>query len=414
MSPTRRPSRPRLLRLFAILVPTLALGVAGCGDDSGSATNGGAAGGGGGGAAAGGPPPAFVKVAEVEQVELEPRRSLTGNLRAVRRSRVAVIEPGRVEEVNFTEGQRVAEGDLLVRLDARRLREQVAEADAEVAVAEANLGQRQAELERARADLESREAAAKQVAGAVSEADLRQFRTAASVAEASVNAADKQLAAVKARVNNLNVRLEDVAVMAPFDGVILSQQTEVGEYLSAGSVVGEIVSVGVFEAFLEAPESIDYAMLAGAAASEVKVTIDSTGQELTPTSVRVVPDVNPRSRRYLLIATIEPGAEQPLAAGMSVTASVPTRGTESRLTVPADAVRRDGAGAFVFMAAPGGPGGAMSAVPVGVSIDYTLDGRSVIADNPQLQPGTAVVTEGGERLRPGQSVSVASPTAPAE
>ena len=340
---------------------------------------------------------------------MEPRRDLTGNLRAIRRSRVAVIEPGRVDEVNFTEGQRVSEGDLLVRIDARRLREQLAEADAEVAVAEANLGQRQAELERARADLEAREAAAKQMSGAVSEADLRQFRTAASVAEASVNAADKQLAAVKARVNNLNVRLEDVAVTAPFDGVILSQQTEVGEYLSAGSVVGEIVSDGVFEAFLEAPETIAYAALSAIDAAEIKLTVDSTGQELTPSVMRVVPDVNPRSRRYLLIATVESTDDQPLAAGMSVTASVPTRGTEMRLTVPADAVRRDGAGAFVFMAAPGGPGGAMSAVPVGVSVDYTLNGRSIIADNPQLQAGTAVVTEGGERLRPGQPVSVATP-----
>lgn len=328
---------------------------------------------------------------------------MTGNLRAKHRSRVATIEPGRVMAVEFDEAQQVKEGDVLVRIDDRRLREDLAQAEAQVAVARAAMVQQQAELQRAQADLEAREAAAEQTRGAVSDIELRQARTTAEVAAARLNAAEKELTAAETRLSRINVQLDDVVITAPFDGTVLSRTAEVGEYLTAGAVVGEIASNDVFEAVIEVPEGFDYAALDSADPSVVTVTVDTHGLELTPLSLRLVPDVDPRSRRFALVADVEAsGTNRRLAAGMSVTASIPTQSHVSRLTVPYDALRRDGAGAFVFLVVPGQAG--QSAVPVGVDVLFRNGSQAVIADNPQLREGAEIVVEGGERLRPGAPV----------
>jgi multidrug efflux pump subunit AcrA (membrane-fusion protein) len=71
--------------------------------------------------AQGGPP---AKAVTVDPVRLEPvreHRRVTGELRAMSRSKVAAQEPGLVIEFPVREGDHVATGDVLIRLDSRRL-----------------------------------------------------------------------------------------------------------------------------------------------------------------------------------------------------------------------------------------------------------------------------------------------------
>jgi RND family efflux transporter MFP subunit len=382
----------------------LLLGVSaiGCGDDPAQA--GGPGGGeGGGGGPPGGPPASVVVTAPVERQTIGTRRELTGSLQAVQRSEVATIEPGRVLEVRFTEADRVKEGDVLVILDARRLQEDLAVAESEVAVAEAVLQRREAELEQLRNEAEARSAAAERAPGSVSELTLRQAQTAADVAAAEVNAAEKQLSAAQTRVARVRVQLADTEITAPFDGVVVRQSVEVGEYLSPGDPVAVLSSTGTYEAFIEVPERVSYAMLANAAPDSITVRVETLDLRLTPESLRLVPDVDPRSRRFTLIAVVKADEDDsPLAAGMSVVATIPAGEQEERLVVPVDAVQRDAAGDFVRIVAPGQMG--QSAIPVGVRVLFRTDDLAIIEENPQLQVGTPVIVEGGERLRPGEPV----------
>ncbi len=378
----------------------------GCNEDAQASQSGGEGGGGtggGGGGGGGGPPPSVVQVAEVQRQAIGLRREIPGTLRAKRRSAVASVEPGRVLEVRFDEAAVVAEGDVLVVLDDRRLREDLSAAEAEVAVAQANVQRRRAELEQLRGEAEARQAAADRMAGSVSELTLRQAVTAAAVAEAEVNAAEKSLAAAETRVDRVRVQLSDAVVTAPFDGTIVQRQAEVGEYLQAGATVAILSSTGVFEAVIEVPEQLDFAALSNAAPGDVTIVVPAFELRLTPRSVRVVPELDARSRRFLLVADVEsPEAGPALAAGMSVTASLPAAGEAQRLVVPVNAIQRDGAGEYVRMIVPGqfGP----SAAPVGVEVLFRSGDLAVLADSPQLQRGASVVIEGGERLRPGQPV----------
>ena len=68
-----------------------------------------------------GMPPSPVRVDEARLESVQEMRRVTGNLRAVARSRVATLEEGRVISYPITEGQLVKKGAVLAKLDSRRL-----------------------------------------------------------------------------------------------------------------------------------------------------------------------------------------------------------------------------------------------------------------------------------------------------
>lgn len=347
------------------------------------------------------PPAQQVKAGMVELQRVQEKRTVTGSLRALSRAEIAAIEPGRVVSIDVDEADRVKKGDLLAKIDTRRLSQQVAQNESELEISEATISQREAELQNYRADLEALQQAQMQMAGAVSDQDIRAARTNVRVAEARLNVARKDLQRVRARLGELHVRLEDCVIRAPFDGRVVRRQAELGEWLNPGDPVVTLVSSGVIEAWIEVPEKFDYALLEGS--QEFDIDIEPLGLRMKPRSVRVVPDVDPRSRRFIIIARLLPRG-QPLAPGMSVTASIPTGELAQRLTVPADAVLRDRGGFFVYKAQPTTAGGRL-ARPVSVQVLYAMQDRLAV-DSPDLAKGDLVVVEGNERLRPMSPIEI--------
>ena len=94
-----------------------------------------------------GPPPARVQVGEVRGGSIEAEWSFLGDVRALKRARLAAGAPGEVREVLVRVGDRVKKGDLLVEIDPSL-------ATARVRAAKASKRAGAAELERARRDAE--------------------------------------------------------------------------------------------------------------------------------------------------------------------------------------------------------------------------------------------------------------------
>ncbi|MCH7573441.1 MAG: biotin/lipoyl-binding protein, partial [Planctomycetes bacterium] len=101
-----------------------------------------------------GMPPSPVRVDEVKIENVREMRRVTGNLRAVARSRVATIEEGRVISYPITEGQLVKKGAVLAKLDSRRLELELLQIESEKHVAQAVLRERDAEVELEQHDLD--------------------------------------------------------------------------------------------------------------------------------------------------------------------------------------------------------------------------------------------------------------------
>jgi RND family efflux transporter MFP subunit len=347
--------------------------------------------------AQGGPPPTSVTVDAVRLESVQEHRRVTGELRALRRSKVAAQEPGLVIEFSVREGQRVKAGDLMARLDSRRLNLQLNALKADVqSVAglieerKANETWRERELELYRQSLERGAANPKEVLDAESEA---------SMARARVTQAERQRDALAARAELLEERLADMTIEAPFDGIVVARHVELGEWVSEGEAVVELVSTGTIETWLDVPQRF-FGAVSGEQIS-IDVRVGATDQTINVAEPRVIPVVDPRARSFAVVAELDDGNGM-LTPGMSVTAWLPTGQLVEQLTVAKDAVLRNAAGAYVYVARGGGgesPGGPASAVPVSIQVQFPVGDRIVVTSR-DMRAGDLAVVEGNERLFP--------------
>ena len=199
-----------------------------------------------------GPPPATVIVTAVRKLAAQEHYSVTGDLRAVSRAEVAAREAGAVDEIPVNEGDTVKKGDVLVKLDHRRLDAARAEAQAQIAAARSLVVQRDADRSRMKQDLEMKRPLLEK--DAISKRELLDAEQASAVADAAHLVATETLIEANSRMDLLDIRYKDLDVVAPFDGRVINRHVEPGEWLTPGQAVVTLVSTGTIEAWLQVPE----------------------------------------------------------------------------------------------------------------------------------------------------------------
>jgi RND family efflux transporter MFP subunit len=338
--------------------------------------------------------PQPVVVDPVRREKLVDRRMVTGEIRAVRVSRVAAREPGLVMRIEACEGQTVEEGARLAKLDDVRLRLELDVQEAARRVAEVTVEERKVALEQAARDLESLTRLDER--GAANPKELADARTAHLAATTRVTEAEAAVQEAVRRADLLRQRIADTEIKAPFKAFVVTKVKDLGEWVGTGEAVFDLISVGPVDAWLEVPQRMIDAVRATRA--PVTIEIDATGRSVVASELRIVPRVDESARVFPLVARLE-NADGTLAAGMSVTAWVPSGAEVEHLTVSKDAVLRSETGPFLYVARGGGEGKPAMAVPVKVKPLFTTDGR-IAVKAAGLQPGDPVVVEGNERLFP--------------
>jgi RND family efflux transporter MFP subunit len=341
-----------------------------------------------------GAPPKPVGVSDVKTESVQNQQMVTGELRAVHRSRVASEEPGVVAEMPVLEGQVVEQGDVLAVLDRRRLELELAQMEADLSVASGVISERQADLEMAQNDVEAVRAVFEQRAANAKE--MRDAESRLRWAQARVTQAERSVEAIEAQRDLLTKRLEDMTIVAPYAGIVVARHVEVGEWLAEGNPVVDLISTGAIEAWVNVPQSLY--TTAGAKGLAIGVKIEATGQLLSTNTKRVIPQVDPRARTFTLAVTL-PNEDRGLAPGMSVVAWVPMGEAEERTTVASDAIMRNETGEFVYAVRQLNPEGPAQAVPVKVRVLHPHGSRTVV-DAGELAAGEQVIVEGNERLFP--------------
>lgn len=167
----------------------------------------------------------------------------TGYVTARREATVSAQITGTLKEVLIEEGERVASGQVLARLDDTAQRAALAQAQAQLAAAKALLAQFQAQLEQARRDLKRNEGLLE--ADAVSRQEAEQARTQADALEAQVAAQEKQIELSRAEVDGARVQLDYTVIRAPFSGVIVAKAAQPGEIVSPMSAGGGFTRTGI-------------------------------------------------------------------------------------------------------------------------------------------------------------------------
>lgn len=341
--------------------------------------------GGGPDAVSQGMPPAAVRLAPVVQEDLQKRWDAIGRLREIRRTVVAAEVPGRIVEMPVEEGDAVTGGQTtLARIDGVWARLDLAKADADVHSAEATLSQAQSDLKFLE-DLEQ--------VGSAKPKEVADQR-------AQVKGLSAQLEAAVATRDRVQEQVDRLAVLAPFDGVVVRKMTEIGQWVDPGAAVAEIVTTGSIDAVVDVPEDLVNAVKAGLV---VELIVEPLALRTTGEVMSVTPLGAESARTYPVKIRLDDQHGR-LKPGMSVTAQIPTSAMTPTLTVPRSAVFESATGTVVW-AAVGEPGKQM-ALPQPVEILFGHGDRYAVAlrptSGPPLTPGMSVVVEGAERLFPTQ------------
>ncbi len=325
-----------------------------------------------------GPPPSQVRVAAVVQEEVSETRSVIGLLYYDRISEISTELAGLVDQVEVKQGDKVKEGDPLVRLNTEIL-------DEEILYQKSRIEQIELRIANARKNFSRLERLFDKSGVSEKEYDDALF---------TYQDAQKEKQAVEATLAKLLIQKTRSHITAPFDGIILAKNVDSGSWVQPGK---QLVSLGSSEdLFIRAPiaeTTLQYIELG----QEIPVTITAFNTELQGKIIDIDPVADMKTKNIFLKISIP---SLPLVAqNMSATVSVPvSKRLKLSIFSRAALVKFQGED-FVYTVKEG----KAAILPVNI---IAFLGDRVGVDNPYIAPGMNLVIEGNERLRPDQPVVV--------
>jgi membrane fusion protein (multidrug efflux system) len=303
------------------------------------------------------PAPVAVMTAAAQSRSLPGEIDVTGTLVADAQTEVASEGSGRVLAVTIERGSAVRAGAVLATLDSDDARNALREAEATEAQTQARLGlepgaafdpARTPEARKARVVLERAEAEHARYAKLVdmsavsrSDYDLRRMEalSAREQYETTLNETrqlHQALLAQRARVAIARKALDDMAVRAPFDGLVAEKHVTVGQFLPRGARVATLVRVDPLRIELIVPESAVAAVRKG---QRVSFTVQTyPDARFDGTVAYVGPSLRPDARALVAEALV-PNPAGRLQPGLFATARIELPATKPTVLVPAAAVR---------------------------------------------------------------------------
>jgi len=215
----------------------------------------------------------------------------SGYVVAQRRAAVASKATGRLIELNVREGSFLKKGDLIARVDASDVQAAIGTAQAGVRLAEAGLRQaqatvRQSEVEQANAEAEWQRSKSLQALGFVSpqaldaaQRRLDSARAGVALAQAGVAQAQAAIGQSQGQLNIQQVNRDFTEIRAPFDGVVLVKNANVGDIITpfsnAAGSQGAVVTMADLST-LEVEADVSEGSLAKASKGQpVEITLDA-------------------------------------------------------------------------------------------------------------------------------------------
>jgi membrane fusion protein (multidrug efflux system) len=305
----------------------------------------------------------LVEVALVQSDNLNVVRTRTGTLRARRTVKVYTQEEGRITALALYEGDKVGEGDVLVRLDDTLIRAQLSRASAT---------RKQAEQDVKR---------------------LKELRTRKLVSEDEYARALTQLDVAKADEHVLRTRLGYTTITSLINGVVSARLSEPGNVVERHQHVLTISDPSSLVTQLPVSELILPDLAKGDIA---RVRIDALGDQVYEGRIiRIHPNLDPISRRGTIEVELDP-VPAGSAPGQLCRVELSTQ-PGKRQVIPFSALRRDDTSEYVFVLDEEGK---VQRVDVGSGLRLAEN----IEIREGLRDGQQVVTKGFLGLSSGKKV----------
>ena len=319
------------------------------------------------------PPGIVVEASRVQVVNLPQAITAVGSLRSDETVMVRPEIAGRVSQIHFKEGERVAKDAILVKLD-----DSVQQADLDLA--RANLTLSKTKHERA-IDLRNK--------GFLSTQALDESENNLKVAQA-----DAELMAA---------RSSKATIRAPFAGTVGLRQVSVGDYVKEGQDIVNLESLDPLKVDLRVPELSLSQVRPG---QTLQITLDALPDRAYDGRVYAINPLIDANGRSIVIRAQVPNVDGKLRPGMFARVRLFTSGSKDALVVSEESLFPVGDDKYVYKVVDG------KAQRQKIEIGARRDGRVEVVNG--LTANDVVVTAGVIKLREGAPVQLANtpPTAP--
>jgi len=329
----------------------------------------------------------YVRATRVETMVVTPRTfdqtiEVTGAIEAINDAQLAAQAAGKVDAI-ADNGDRVAAGEVVARLDQAAAKAAVGQAEAQVETAQA---QQSLALDSQQRLLPLKDRKA------ISEREFEQARLELERAEASLRQAEAALATAR-------VQLANTEVIAPFAGTVEQVFLEVGEHAGTGDPLVRLVSIDRVKVVAGVPERYVPDLRVG-----MPVQLSFPNVDIAPRSGRVtfVGSAIEATSRTFPIEVQLPNPEGDLKPMILANVQVTRREYSDVLSVPRIAIVTDELGPGVFVVERGAAGPVARRRPVTLGADAV--GFVVVESG--LDPNDEVIVLGQHSVSDGDPVEV--------
>jgi RND family efflux transporter MFP subunit len=355
----------------------------------------------------------MVEVATAAKPDSGGRQTLlnaSGYVTPRRRATIAAKITGRVTAVFFDEGTHVREGQLLATLDDSDVRRALEAAKADRNSAQAAIADYEVQLKNAQIEL--RRAEQLQKAGVQTQQALDNATMTADSLKAKIELAKQQVAGSEARIGEAQQAVDNCTIRAPFAGIVVSKDAQVGEMVSPVSAGGGFTRTGIAtivdmhsnEFEVDVNESYIARVEPG---QDVKAILDAYPDREIPSKVRTIIPSADRQKATVKVRISIPNLEKYnfILPDMGVKVSfegppqsTPAKGLEALTYIPKSAIRTDAGASFVFRVKDG----RVERRAISVGMDRGTD-VAVLAG---VAPGDSLVVKGPDNLHDGDKVEI--------
>ncbi|NOS72671.1 MAG: efflux RND transporter periplasmic adaptor subunit [Verrucomicrobia bacterium] len=318
-------------------------------------------------------PPETVSSAVVHEEKWRNTMPAVGSISAVEGITLSAEIAGKVTEISFESGAKVAKDDLLVRFDT------VSE--------EAQLRALQAKVEWAQTNL----------------ARIKSLRTENTLSQAELDQAETELKQNQANADTVRAMIAKRTIRAPFAGQLGIRQVNIGQFLDIGKPIVSLQSLSPLYADTTLPQQVLAKLTTGLA---VRVSADTyPGKFFDGVLTAINPDLDPVSRTVRVQATIQ-NTEHLLRPGMFARIEFLFPEEQTVLVVPATSILPAAYGDSVYVIEEK-PASTNSPAGLVVRQKFVKLGRAkgdFVTVVSGLKSGEKVVSSGMFKLRNGMSV----------
>ena len=320
-------------------------------------------------------PPVAVTSIVAHQEKWPATMGVIGTMEAVHGVQVSADLPGTVDKINFESGQFVKAGQVLVELDTRQERAQIAALEAQRDLAKVNFGR------------------------------TEQLFNAGVISRADFDAAAAQQKQTEANVAETRATIERKTIVAPFSGILGIRKVNLGQYLAAGNAIVQLQSLDPIYVDFGVPQQDVPRVRIG---NGLHVSSEDFGGQQFTARVNAIDSVIDQTTRNVTVQATLSNPKGKLKPGMFVQVELGFGQPRQVIALPASAISYAPYGDSVYVIAD------MKDPKTGntyrgvrqqfVKVDGSRGDQVAIISG--LNPGDEVVTSGVFKLRNGAAVNV--------